>query len=82
MQEEIINFENGKVDRKFTKEWSTSGIINMDKIPSLVQSLVDQKKSMLAYIEVLHDKLDYIMQKNHICDIPECHIAGCTSDHK
>lgn len=77
-----IEFTDGVVDRRFTKEWSESGIINYKKIPDLVTSLVSQKTEMVAYIEALHDKIDWILQKNKCCDVSGCLTAGCTSDHK
>lgn len=77
-----FNYNNGKIERKFTKEWSNNGFINMDKIPNMVQSLVDQRNSMIEYIEALHDKIDKIIDDNDICYSPDCHRAGCTSDHK
>lgn len=70
------------VNRKFTEQWRKSGLINTDEIPRLIESLVEKEKSMVAYIEALHDKLDFIIKKNHICHIPSCHTANCDSDHK
>lgn len=82
MAKEVEFDENGKVDRRFTKQWLESGIINKDKIPDLVVSLVTQEKEMVEYIEALHDKIDWILKKNNCCNIPTCFTAGCTSDHK
>jgi len=76
------NYNTGKIDRRFTKEWSQEGFINSEKIPLLVEGLITQRQSMIEYIEVLHDKIDDIIEKNDICDSPGCHTAGCTSDHK
>jgi len=76
------DYNSGKIERKFTKEWANSGFINMDKIPDMVRSLVEQRNSMIEYIEALHNKIDDIIEKNNICDNPHCHTAGCTSDHK
>lgn len=77
-----IEFENGKVDRRFTQEWADSGFIRKEAIPKLVASLVTQQEEMVDYIGALHDKIDWILQKNHCCDVPGCLTAGCTSDHK
>jgi hypothetical protein len=77
-----INFEDGKVDRRFTREWSTSGIINIERLPNMVESLISDRKGMIAYIEELHNTLDYILKKNGCCDMPGCFTAGCGSDHK
>lgn len=77
-----IRFSHGKVDRRFDKEWAESGIINMDRVPMLVESLIDQRQSMMAYIEILHNTIDTIREKNHICDVAECFTANCGSDHK
>lgn len=77
-----IEFTHGVVNRKFTAEWGNSGIINMEKIPQLVTSLVHQRAEMIKYIEALHDKIDWILQRNNCCDMPTCLRANCTSDHK
>jgi DNA-dependent RNA polymerase auxiliary subunit epsilon len=77
-----FNYDNRKIERQFTKEWGNSGFINMDKIPDIVRALVDQRNSMMEYIEALHDKIDKLIIDNNICDCPSCHKAGCTSDHK
>lgn len=77
-----IEFENGKVHRRFTEEWKDSGFINLDKLPEMTKVLVDQRKSMMEYIEALHDKIDWILEKNNCCDLPTCFTANCTSDHK
>jgi hypothetical protein len=84
MEKKEIHFDlqTGLVDRKYTKEWSNSGFINIDNVPKLIDSIVHQRKEMILYIEALHDKLDFIMKRNNICDISDCHTAGCTSDHK
>ena len=76
------NYNSGKIERKFTNEWANSGFFNIEKLPDIVTSLIEQRRSMVAYIEALHDKIDYIIKKNNICDNPNCHTAGCTSDHK
>lgn len=81
-KEEIEFDDNGKVNRRFTKEWADSGMIKKDAIPKLVASLVEQQKSMVDYIEQLHDKIDWILEKNNCCDMPSCFTANCTSDHK
>ena len=75
-----IRITDGKVDRKFTKEWSNSGFVNLDKLPEMVTSLVAQKNSMVDYIKALHDKLDDLSEINNLCDL--CGIANCESDHK
>lgn len=77
-----IRFEDGRVHRRFTKQWSEQGIINMHQLPSLVQSLVSQRQEMIDYIEVLHNNIDYILRHNRCCDMLGCLTAGCTSDHK
>jgi hypothetical protein len=76
------DYQSGKIERKFTSEWATSGWFNMEKLPDVVASLVEQRNSMIAYIEALHNKIDDIIEKNNICDNPYCHTANCTSDHK
>lgn len=76
------DYNSRLIKRKFTNEWSNSGFINMDKLPDMVSVLVEQRKSMMAYIEALHDKIDKLIIDNNICDCPSHHIAGCTSDHK
>ena len=75
-----ILVSDGKVERKFTKEWSNSGFINLNQLPKMVESLVEQKNSMVEYIELLHDKLDFLIEKNNLCDL--CGMPNCTSDHK
>lgn len=77
-----FDYNSGKIKRKFNQEWATSGFINIDKIPDMVKSLVEQRNSMIKYIEELHDKIDNLIEHNNICDCPSCHTAGCTSDHK
>ena len=72
----------GRVDRKFTPEWSTGGIVRVERLGDIVQSVVTQRSEMISYIEALHNKLDDLMTKNKICEYPECHMAFCTSDHK
>ena len=76
------DYNTGKIERKFTKEWENNGFINTDKIPDLVKLIITERKNMIEYIEALHDKLDDIIDKNNICSIPGCHMDGCTSDHK
>lgn len=78
-----VNFadiENGIIDKRYTEDWSRSGIINMDKVPELVASTFTQRKRMVQYIEALHKKFEEIIQKNNIC--PICYKANCGSDHK
>ena len=77
-----FDYNSRLIKRKFTNEWANSGFINMDKLPDMVASLCEQRKSMIAYIEALHDKIDKLIIDNKICDNPDCHRAGCTSDHK
>jgi len=77
-----FNYQNGKVDRRFTAEWSKSGFINLDELPTMMKIVLDQKKEMIKYIEALHDKIDDLITRNNICHCPSCHTAGCTSDHK
>lgn len=81
-QELKWNYDSGKIQRAFTKEWGESGMIRVEKIPDMVSSLVANRKAMIEYIELLHNKIDDIIEKNNICDCPSCHIANCTSDHK
>ncbi len=76
------DYNSGKIKRNFTNEWANSGWFNMEKLPDVVTALIEQRKSMVAYIEALHNKMDDLMEKNNICDNPHCHTAGCTSDHK
>lgn len=77
-----IQFDYGKVERQFTKEWANSGMIRVERIPDMVSSLVTSRSEMVEYIEALHDKIDWILEKNKCCDMPSCLTAGCTSDHK
>ena len=77
-----FDYNSGLVDRKFTEKWSNSGVINIDKIPLVITSLIEQRKSMVEYIEALHDKIDKLIKDNNICDNPSCHRSNCTSDHK
>ena len=72
----------GKIKRSFTKKWANSGFINMEKLPDIITALIGERKIMVEYIEALHDKIDDIITKNNICDVPACHRANCTSDHK
>lgn len=58
-----LDWEDGKVRRKFTKEWATSGSVEIDKIPAYVKSIVVQRKSMVTYIELLHDKIDELSKE-------------------
>lgn len=74
--------DDGTVDRRYTKEWSKSGVIDLSKVHILVETLVDQREEMIKYIIELHDVIDYIIERNNICDNPHCLTAGCTSDHK
>lgn len=53
---EIKFNKDGKVYRRFTKQWGVSGALPVDKIP--LDSLITQRDSMIDYIEVLHDKID------------------------
>ena len=73
---------DGTVDRRYTKEWSESGLFNLEKTPDLVKILVDQRKEMIEYITELHNKIDYMIHHNKICDFVNCLTANCTSDHK
>ncbi len=82
MAELEFNYNSRLVERKFTKEWGNSGFINMEKIPDMVKVLVEQRKEIINYIEILHNKIDKLIIDNEICDCPSCHRAGCTSDHK
>lgn len=77
-----VEFNNGRVERHFTKEWLDSGMIKQDAIPKLVASLVTRQVEMTEYIEALHDKIDWILEKNNCCDMPGCLTANCGSDHK
>jgi hypothetical protein len=77
-----FDYNSRLINRKFTKEWANSGFINMDRLPDMVSSLVDQRKQMIEYIEALHNKIDKLIIDNKICDCPSCHTAYCTSDHK
>lgn len=77
---EIKIKDDGTIDRRFTEEWSQSGIINLDKVPDLVVSLVQQRKSMIKYIEELHKLLEHIIKKNVVC--PICLNTMCESEHK
>lgn len=77
-----IEFTDGRIDRRYTKEWSTSGFINLEKLPDIVANVLNQRKEMVAYIEALHDKIDWILEKNQCCDVSGCLTAGCGSDHK
>lgn len=52
--------ENGTVNRKFTEAWSRSGLINMDKVSTLVRALETERQSMVEYIEALHNTIDKI----------------------
>lgn len=72
----------GNVKRKFGHEWDASGLINMNKIPDLITSIVQQRENMIEYIEELHDKIDYMIEHNEMCHAESCLTAGCTSDHK
>ena len=74
-----FNPNSGLIDRKFTKEWSQSGYINMDKVPDVVQSLITQRHSMIDYIELLHDNIDKLIIENNICNCPSCDVDGCTA---
>ena len=80
MAKKTIEIEDGKVKRQFTSGWSSSGFINLDPLPKMVKSLVDQKNSMVEYIEALHDKIDKLIEINNLCDI--CGASNCQSDHK
>ena len=54
-----VKFENnGKVKRRFNKDWQEQGVIRTSMVPLIVQSVVDQRKSMIEYIDKLHDKID------------------------
>jgi hypothetical protein len=63
-------------------EYPHGSIINKDRVPDLVKSLVVQQQSMIEYIELLHDKMDDVFEKNNICNCTTCHRANCTSDHQ
>jgi len=77
-----LSFQDGKIERHYTDKWLHSGIVNMDELPTLIASVVAQRKEMVAYIEALYDKIDWILEKNRCCDMEGCLTAGCTSDHK
>lgn len=81
-KELAFNHNDRTIKRRFTEDWRNSGIINKDSIPDLITSLIAAEKEMVKYIEALHDKIDDLIIKNNICDIPSCHTANCTSDHK
>lgn len=38
-------------------------IIQEGAIPKIVKSIIEQKKSMVGYIEQLHDKIDELLKK-------------------
>jgi len=46
-----IQFDYGKVERQFTKEWANSGMIRVERIPDMVSSLVTSRGEMVEYIE-------------------------------
>lgn len=71
-----------RVERKFTPEWSQSGLINMDNLPRLMDSVVSQRREMVAYIEALHDELDRIIKANNLCELCNYEVSNCKSDHK
>lgn len=77
-----IVFKDGKVDRRFTSKWDESSVVRTEEIPFLVEQLVSGRNSLIEYIEALHDKLDFIMERNNICDNQRCLRANCTSDHQ
>jgi hypothetical protein len=77
-----FDYDSRLIKRKFTNEWANSGFININKLPEIVQSMCEQRNSMVAYIESLHDKIDKLILDNNICDCASCHIANCKSDHK
>ena len=56
-----IDIKDSKVDRRFTQKWSDSGFIRLDKLPEMVESVIVQKKCMVDYIEILHDKIDQLI---------------------
>jgi hypothetical protein len=76
-----IEFDlKNKVVRKFTPAWSKDSVLNYDNLGRVVNSLVEQRTQMVGYIEMLHDKMDKIIQDNNICEI--CFRANCRQDHK
>lgn len=86
MEKQLVLIESSidgsKVERKFTREWNNKGLVNEEKLPELIEHLVEEKRNMIDYIESLHDKLDYVLQHNKCCSNSNCLTAGCTSDHK
>lgn len=82
MSQKELEFNGHQIVRKFNKEWVTSGAINLNKLPQLVECVLEHNRQMVDYIEALHDKIDYLLEHNNCCDVPGCHTAGCTSDHK
>jgi hypothetical protein len=78
----LVRFESGKVDRRFADEWSQGGFINIERLPDLVGGVLQERREMIGYIEALHDKIDWILEKNQCCDVPSCLSSRCTSDHK
>lgn len=63
-----ITYKANKVDRRFTKDWAESGAIRADKLPQLMASALEQRKSMIEYIEALHDALDRVLDVAKTCD--------------
>ncbi len=81
MNEKEVEFNSdGFVHRKFTREWASSGIINISRLSDMVASVITSRNEMVEYIEALHNKIDWILEKNNCCDV--CFTANCESDHK
>lgn len=56
--EKIIINPNNKVDRRFSAEWAKIGKKSFYEMPKQINSLLVQRKNMVKYIELLHDKID------------------------
>lgn len=77
-----VEFEGRKVRRRFTYEWAAQGIINVEQLPRLVESLVSERRNMVDYISQLHSIIDNLLEKNNCCDVPSCFTANCMSSDK
>jgi hypothetical protein len=44
---EGVRFSGSKVERRFTDEWAQQGIVRIEALPRLVETLVAQREEML-----------------------------------
>lgn len=65
MPEIEYDIQSKKIKRKFTPAWAKSGKVDIDEVlPKYIDALITQRKSMVSYIELLHNEIDRL--QDHI----------------